>query len=287
MTSTWKTFIVYYSDCRNVDFKLNPDKFTFMLDDVEYLGTTISAAGISPTAGKVQAIKDAAPPTSVSELQSFLGSANFLPKFVPDFAMIASPLYSLLRKETPWKWATPEQDAFDNIKAALCSDSVLRHYDPTVELVLQCDASSVGVGAAWLQPAPDGTFSPTSLRPYSLTALRPYSLTALHPYSLTALQPYILTALRPYILTAFQPYILTALQPYSLTSLRPYSLTSLHPYGLTALRPYILTALHPYILTAFHPYILISLRPFSLTSLRLTALHPYGLTALYPYGLTA
>ena len=36
-------------------------------------------------------------------------------------------------------------DSFDNIKAALCSDSVLRHYDPMAELVLQCDASSVGV----------------------------------------------------------------------------------------------------------------------------------------------
>ena len=62
-----------------------------MLDDVEYLGTTISSAGISPTTGKVQAIKDTAPPTSVSKLQSFLGSAHFLRKFVPDFAMIASP----------------------------------------------------------------------------------------------------------------------------------------------------------------------------------------------------
>ena len=70
--------------------KLNPDKFFFMLDKVEYLGTTISAAGISPTAEKVQAIKDAAPPTNVSELQSFLGSANFLRKFVPDFAKLAS-----------------------------------------------------------------------------------------------------------------------------------------------------------------------------------------------------
>ena len=51
--------------------KLNPDKFFFMLDKVEYLGTTISAAAISPTAHaeKVQAIKDAAPPTNVSELQ--------------------------------------------------------------------------------------------------------------------------------------------------------------------------------------------------------------------------
>ena len=121
--------------------KLNPDKFTFMLDDVEYLGKTISAAGISPTAGKVRAIKDAAPLTGVCELQSYLGSTKFRLKFVPDFAMIASPLYSFLHKETPWKWAKPEQDAFDNIKSALCSDSVLRHYDPTTELVLQCDAS--------------------------------------------------------------------------------------------------------------------------------------------------
>ena len=185
-----------------------------MLDDVAYLGTTISAVGISPagkllgTAGKVQAIKDAAPPTSISELQSFLGSANFLPKFVPDFAMIASPLYSLLRKETPRKWATPEQDAFDNIKAALCSDSVLRHYNPTVELVLQCDAYSVGVGAALLQPAPDVT-----LQPYILTALRPYSITVLQLYSLTSLQSHGLTALDPYGLTSFRPYGLTSLRP--------------------------------------------------------------------------
>ena len=122
-----------------------------MLDKVEYLGTAISAVGISPIAEKVQAIKDAAPPRNVSELQSFLGSANFLRKFVPDFAKLASPLYGLLPKEVPWRWSKLEQDAFDNIKAALCSDSVLRHYDPMAELILQSDASSVGVGAALLQ----------------------------------------------------------------------------------------------------------------------------------------
>ena len=112
--------------------KLNPDKFFFMLDKVEYLGTTISAAGISPTAEKAQAIKDAAPPTNVSESQSFLGSANFLRKFVPDFAKLASPLYGLLHKEVPWSWLKLEQDA-----SALCSDSVLCHYDPMAELVRQ------------------------------------------------------------------------------------------------------------------------------------------------------
>ena len=49
-----------------------------------------------------------------------------------------------------------------NIKAALCSDSVVHHYDPAAKLVLQCDASSVGIGAALLQPGPDGTLEPVA-----------------------------------------------------------------------------------------------------------------------------
>ena len=99
--------------------ELNPDKSFFMLDEIVYLCTLISAVGISPTKEKVQARHDVDPPTNVTELQSFLGSANFLFKFVPDFAKIVSPLCQLLRKETRWKWENPEQDAFVNIKAAL------------------------------------------------------------------------------------------------------------------------------------------------------------------------
>ena len=57
-----------------------------MLDQVVYLGTTISAEGISPTKERVKAIRGAEAPTNAPELQSFLGSFNFLRKFVPDFA---------------------------------------------------------------------------------------------------------------------------------------------------------------------------------------------------------
>ncbi|PFX14106.1 Transposon Tf2-6 polyprotein [Stylophora pistillata] len=140
--------------------KLVEEDIVEKLDKVVYLGTIISVAGISPTKEKVHAIQQAAPPASATELQSFLGNANFLRKFVPDFAKIASPLCRLLRKGTPWEWGKPEQDAFDKIKAALCSDSTLLHYDPAAELVLQSDASSVGVGATLLQPGP-GSFLQT------------------------------------------------------------------------------------------------------------------------------
>ena len=106
--------------------RLNP-KFHFMLDQVVYLGTTISVEGISPTKERVKAIREAEAPNNVPELQSFLGSANFLRKFVPDFARIASPLYQSLGKDTPWKWGKLEQEAFNDLKATLCFDSGLLH----------------------------------------------------------------------------------------------------------------------------------------------------------------
>ena len=46
--------------------------------------------------------------------------------------------------------------------AALCSDNILRNYDPSAELVLQCDASSVKVGAVLLQPGNDGSLQPVA-----------------------------------------------------------------------------------------------------------------------------
>ena len=78
-----------------------------MLDEIVYLGTTVSAAAISPPKEKAQSIRDGEPPANVPELQSFLGSANILCKFVPDFARLVAHLYKLLRKETPWKWEKP------------------------------------------------------------------------------------------------------------------------------------------------------------------------------------
>ena len=102
-----------------------------MLDRVEYLGTTISAAGISPTAEKVQAIKDAAPVTDVSELQSFLELDLTI-----FYLNLCRTLQSWLRLCTDYFVRRYHGDGqnwkktVDNIKVALCSDSVLRLWWP-------------------------------------------------------------------------------------------------------------------------------------------------------------
>ena len=149
--------------------KLKPSKFHFMLNEITYLGHQISASGITPTPEKVEALKNAKPPTSVSELQSFIGSATYLQRFIPRFADIMVPLYSLLKKGSFWKWASEEQTAFDEVKEALCSTSVLAHYSTDKDLFLQTDASGVGLGAVLFQREPTGEVRPVGYASRTLT----------------------------------------------------------------------------------------------------------------------
>ena len=78
--------------------KLKPEKCSFMLQEVEYLGYTISAKGLQPTTQKVQAFVKAPEPTNVSQLKSFLGVLNYYEKFLPNLSTHLAPLYTLLHK---------------------------------------------------------------------------------------------------------------------------------------------------------------------------------------------
>ena len=150
--------------------RLNPEKSQFMQSQITYLGHTLTAHGISPSPDKVEAMMQAKPPTSVHELQSFIGSANYVRKFVPKFASIMAPLYTLLKKEALWKWTETEQGAFTTIKKALCSTEVLAYYSTANEHVLQTDASGSGLGAVLLQLETGGERRPIAYASRTLSS---------------------------------------------------------------------------------------------------------------------
>ena len=147
---------------QDAGMRLKATKTEFMLPQVSYLGHTLSASGMAPSPGRIDAMVNANAPTSVSELQSFIGSANYVRKFIPNFARIMAPLYALLKKDTVWRWSDSEQTAFLTIKNALCSTEVLAHYSAGLEHVLQCDASGTGLGAVLLQKNENGDYQPIS-----------------------------------------------------------------------------------------------------------------------------
>ena len=86
-----------------VGLKLEPNKVQLMADLLIYLGNKFTGESMSPTDTKVKALKMAKPPTSVSELHSFIGSATYLSRYIPGRAQTMAPLYALLKKSTPWK----------------------------------------------------------------------------------------------------------------------------------------------------------------------------------------
>jgi len=61
--------------------KVKLEKCSFMLQEVEYLGHTISAKGLQSTTNKICAIVEAPQPTNVLQLKSFVGMLNYYGNF--------------------------------------------------------------------------------------------------------------------------------------------------------------------------------------------------------------
>ena len=65
----------------------------------------------------------------------------------------------MLRKDKPWRWGKPQKDAFNAVKRNLVSPQLLVHYDPDKDL-LQCDASTYGLGVVLAHRMEDGLERP-------------------------------------------------------------------------------------------------------------------------------
>ncbi|QRW18559.1 Retrotransposable element Tf2 protein [Rhizoctonia solani] len=135
-------------------------KCTFHVTSVEYLGIIVSDKGFSLDKLKIQAVQEWPIPTKVKEVQSFLGFANFLRRFVANFSHVARPLHNLVKKDTPWKWEEKEQAAFQGLKDAITNAPVLCHANPAKPYFLETDASGAALGAILSQRQEDGRLHP-------------------------------------------------------------------------------------------------------------------------------
>lgn len=93
-------------------------------------------------------------------MDSFLGLWSFFRKFIKNFAIIAKPLYELIRKDVVFKIEEQETEVFNFLKKSLVDSPILAIYSPTDETELHCDASSLGYGAILLQKKSDKLFHP-------------------------------------------------------------------------------------------------------------------------------
>ena len=128
------------------------------------MGHIISAEGPKPDPEKVKAMKDMPLPETKEDVHRFLGSIQYLTKFLPVLAEVETLLQELTRKEVIFHWDKPQADALQKLKDVCCKASVLAYYDVNKEVTIQCDASKEAVGAVLLQEGRPVAYASRKLR---------------------------------------------------------------------------------------------------------------------------
>lgn len=131
----------------------SPNNCVLGVSELIFFGLNISANGVAPGEDKAKAIKEAGPPSTTSELRSFLGLAIYCSTHIPNLATIAEPLWQLLKAEGPFEWKEEHQGAMDKIKEALVT-SALGYFDVDWHTEVTVDASPVGLAAIIAQVNP-------------------------------------------------------------------------------------------------------------------------------------
>ena len=74
-------------------------------------------------------------------MQSFMGTINFVRRFVPKFAQIVKPLQKMVKKSVQFKWNDSEKDAFNKIKTSIAHAPSLKSTNFEKDFILYTFAS--------------------------------------------------------------------------------------------------------------------------------------------------
>ena len=141
---------------REAGLKVKPAKCVFFKKEVSFLGHVVSNKGISTDPSKAGKIAHWPTPSTLSQLQQFLGLASYYRRFIRNFATISRPLHRLTEKNTPFNWTTECDNAFIYLKKLLTTAPILSFPDFSRSFILDTDASNDGIGAVLSQRHNDG-----------------------------------------------------------------------------------------------------------------------------------
>ena len=139
--------------CEEQNIVLNDSegKFICKTQRLPFMGHVFTADGLKIDDRKVKALEDMPQPSDVRGVRRFLRLANYMAKFVPNLSGMAVPLRKLTQEGVQWEWTNECDQAVQKMKTAIRTTGTLKYFDPKVVTVLQCDASSTGLGAVLMQ----------------------------------------------------------------------------------------------------------------------------------------
>ncbi|CAL4067943.1 unnamed protein product, partial [Meganyctiphanes norvegica] len=142
--------IAYLELCGNNGIILNPEKFVFAADVVEFAGFRISSSDVRPCDRFLRSILDFPTPKSLTDIRSWFGLVNQA-SYAFSMADTMLPFRGLLKPDSKFLW-TPDLDAaFQASKKSIAKDIEIgvRIYDKSRPTCLATDWSKSGIGF-WL-----------------------------------------------------------------------------------------------------------------------------------------
>jgi hypothetical protein len=129
---------------------LKHSKCAFGTSKFEYLGHIVGKVGVRVDPKKIEEMQDWPRPKTIKILRDFLGLIGYYLKFVQNYGKIMAPFTALL-KSNSFTWTPAADQAFQALKATMCTTLVLALPDFTKTFVLKCVASRRGIGAVLMQ----------------------------------------------------------------------------------------------------------------------------------------
>lgn len=147
---------------KDANMRIKPEKTEFHKTEIKFLGYVVSREGLKMEKGKIEAVTSWPKPTTVKEVQSFLGFANFYRQFIQDYSKITAPLTQMTRKDQGYEWTAEAEAAFQELKTRFSTEPILVIYDPKKSVTVETDASDFAIGACLSQPDEKGKLRPVA-----------------------------------------------------------------------------------------------------------------------------
>lgn len=123
--------------------KANPGKCRMAQKELVYLGHVVSEKGCSPDPRLVKAVVEYPQPKNQRTVRGFLGLAGYYRRYIENFAEIAAPLTSLLKRDSVFAWGEEQEQAFKTLKSKLSSRPVLAYPDFDLRFRVKTDWSQL------------------------------------------------------------------------------------------------------------------------------------------------
>ena len=119
----------------------------FAVTEGKLLGHLVSKKGVSIDPERIKAIEQIPLTHNKKGMQSFMGTINFMWRFVPDFAQIVKPLQQMVKQSVQFKWTDVEKNIFIKIKTTVVHAASLKSLDFDKDFILYTFASDDSLAA--------------------------------------------------------------------------------------------------------------------------------------------